>query len=486
MRFFHVSVAILGAAAVTVPVCEPGVNMPMGDLPHMPIAAADETACAAACRDLPACNLFTYHRGSSCSYAGSSCGLREGCCWLKTKEVDGKAPAVNNCTCSGYVRIPKSTFRPSKVAPLGARNILYILVDDLRPELEAYGQSAGTHHSPHIKKLAESATVFDNAYCQISVCSPSRQSFLTGRRPDHLRVWNFIDHFRQADCGLTLGGSAYTGPSFKAVKVGSFKGGSGQCCSLCAEDARCQAWTYVAANQSCELKAVEGATLLDEGAISGRRGTFSLRASWTSMPQHFKNNGWLALSTGKIFHTEEGGIGNADPLANGPGMPPNEDPPSWSDGLSMQRVNDVANMWGCKMGENSTCPVAATLEGIVLEPETTPQFCDRVIADDAIVKLRLAAQNRQLTGQPFFLAAGFRKPHLDFRFPAPILAFLPSEGDVDVATHPTLDRSVPPIAHCAAGPCEPLQSTRQSHRAAVALVLPCCGGVGGLTDRAGF
>ncbi|CAE8625611.1 unnamed protein product, partial [Polarella glacialis] len=182
--------------AVAASVCEPGVNMPEGDLPDMPIAAADSASCFAKCQGEPDCNLFTYH-SPDCSYGGSRCSLKGGCCWLKSREVNGKAPAVNNCTCSGYVRVPKSTFLPDRTAPAGARNLLYILVDDLRPELEAYGQSAKAHHSPHMQELAATGTVFNKAYCQIAVCSPSRMSFLTGRRPDHSRVYNFIDHFRQ-------------------------------------------------------------------------------------------------------------------------------------------------------------------------------------------------------------------------------------------------------------------------------------------------
>jgi len=366
---------------------------------------------------------------------------------------------VNNCTCSGYVRVPKSDFRPSRPAAPGARNLLYILVDDLRPELEAYGQARATHHSPHMKRLADTGTVFDNAYCQIAVCSPSRNSFLTGRRPDHSRIYNFIDHFRQADCGLTRGGQAYAGPTLREVKIFGCEwggdapcGGSGQCCSICAEDDGCKAWTYTHANRTCQLKANPGSIFREEGAVCGLRGTFSTRASWTSLPQHFKRNGWLTLSSGKIFHTEEGAAGSEDPTRNGPGMPPNEDPPSWSEGLSMERVNDVAWMWGCKMGPGSDCPVDATAEGIVRHPRTTRQLCDRVIADDAVVKLRLAAQNRRDSGQPFLLAAGFRKPHLDFRFPEAMLSLLPPEDEVDVALHPTLDMSVPPIAHHDSGP----------------------------------
>ena len=35
--------------------------------------------------------------------------------------------------------------------------------------------------------------------------------FLQGRRPDHTRAWNFINHFRQADCGLELPDTALNG-----------------------------------------------------------------------------------------------------------------------------------------------------------------------------------------------------------------------------------------------------------------------------------
>ena len=87
------------------------------------------------------------------------------------------------------------------------------------------------------------------ADCQISVCSPSRMSFLTGRRPDHSRVINFIDHFRQADCGLNEGGVAYGGATYKTATIGGCEwggdapcGASGDCCSLCAEDVSCARW----------------------------------------------------------------------------------------------------------------------------------------------------------------------------------------------------------------------------------------------------
>lgn len=74
-------------------------------------------------------------------------------------------------------------------------NVLFIAVDDLRVELACYGQ---THVlSPHIDGLAAEGTLFERAYCQQTVCNPSRASLLTGLQPDSLRVWDLRTHFRQ-------------------------------------------------------------------------------------------------------------------------------------------------------------------------------------------------------------------------------------------------------------------------------------------------
>jgi arylsulfatase A-like enzyme len=80
--------------------------------------------------------------------------------------------------------------------------VLYIVVDDLRNEL---GYTNKNPHiiSPNIDALAAAGTVFDRAYVQQGVCSPSRNSFLSGRRPDTTKIWNFKRSFRATLPGAT-------------------------------------------------------------------------------------------------------------------------------------------------------------------------------------------------------------------------------------------------------------------------------------------
>ena len=74
-------------------------------------------------------------------------------------------------------------------------NILFIAIDDLRPQLGCYGQSQ--MKTPHIDALAKSGLVFNRAYCQQAVCSPSRISLLTGRRPDSTKIYDLETHNRK-------------------------------------------------------------------------------------------------------------------------------------------------------------------------------------------------------------------------------------------------------------------------------------------------
>jgi arylsulfatase A-like enzyme len=75
-------------------------------------------------------------------------------------------------------------------------NVLFIAVDDLRPEFGAYG--ASYVKSPNLDRIAKAGITFYRAYCQQAVCSPTRSSLMTGTRPDTTKVWDLETHFRAA------------------------------------------------------------------------------------------------------------------------------------------------------------------------------------------------------------------------------------------------------------------------------------------------
>ncbi|MCA8987429.1 MAG: sulfatase [Planctomycetaceae bacterium] len=210
--------------------------------------------------------------------------------------------------------------------PAESLNILFIAVDDLRPELGCYGNA--DIQSPNIDALAEKSLLFKRAYCQQAVCNPSRVSLLTGMRPDSTKVWDLVTQFRDVAPDLT------------------------------------------------------------------------------TFPQHFKRNGYRALGYGKIFHN------------------PWPDNVSWSEPHQWPRD---AQLWSSE----AKADLAAFKKQLRLDgrPErlinrlrarATEQVdledhehIDGAIANQAIEALR------QLANQdpPFFLAAGFVRPHLPFVVP---------------------------------------------------------------------
>lgn len=232
--------------------------------------------------------------------------------------------------------------QPKAAVTLGKKplNVLIIAVDDLRPELGCYGQSSII--SPNIDKLASQAMLFNRAYCQQALCSPSRTSLLTGLRPDVTRVTDLTTHFR---------------------------------------------------------KTIPQAVTL---------------------PQYFKQNGYHALSMGKIFHN-----GLDDSLSwSEPSWWPRPRPDNYVNKESMALLKTKQRV-----------PVYESAD----VPDNT--YLDGMMADHALEVLKTLKNNQK----PFFMAVGFSKPHLPFVAPKKYWDLYKSE-DIKLADNPFYPENMPQIA----------------------------------------
>ena len=74
-------------------------------------------------------------------------------------------------------------------------NVLLICVDDLKPLLGCYGMPLVK--SPNIDRLAARGVLFERAFCNQAVCAPSRNSLMTGLRPQTIGIYDLPTNFRQ-------------------------------------------------------------------------------------------------------------------------------------------------------------------------------------------------------------------------------------------------------------------------------------------------
>ncbi|MEX0882160.1 MAG: sulfatase, partial [Cyclobacteriaceae bacterium] len=72
-------------------------------------------------------------------------------------------------------------------------NVLFIAVDDLRPELGCYGYDY--MHTPHIDRLASEGRIFKNHFVHAAACGPSRSTLLSGTRTTN---WDIFKEIRES------------------------------------------------------------------------------------------------------------------------------------------------------------------------------------------------------------------------------------------------------------------------------------------------
>ncbi|KAG8448137.1 hypothetical protein GDO86_015291 [Hymenochirus boettgeri] len=185
---------------------------------------------------------------------------------------------------------------------------------------------------------------------QQAVCAPSRVSFLTGRRPETTRLFDFNSYWR----------------------------------------------THA--------------------------------GNYSTLPQYFKEHGYVTMSVGKVFH---------------PGISSNHSddyPLSWSIPPYHPSSEKYENTKTCK-GEdgefhaNLVCPVdvSEVPEGTLPDIQST---------EEAIKLLKSVKQQNS----SFFLAVGYHKPHIPFRFPKEFLKLYPIEN-ISLAPDPYIPKKLPLVAY---------------------------------------
>lgn len=133
-----------------------------------------------------------------------------------------------------------------------------------------------------------------------------------------------------------------------------------------------------------------------------------------TMPQYFAKHGYRTESLGKVFHIGHGNEGDPDSFS----IKHFHDKvieyvePTSTDGGKLTR--EEAFFTNQRLGEIKSLPRGAAYES----PDVSDtSYADGRVAAETIKRLRSAKKRREAEGTPFFIAAGFARPHLPFSAP---------------------------------------------------------------------
>lgn len=172
-----------------------------------------------------------------------------------------------------------------------------------------------------------------------------------------------------------------------------------------------------------------------------------------SLPQQFREAGYRSLAVGKIYHGAKGhalGNGIDDDLSwSEPGWFPKPNYYHTREGIEIAEKwfashrNSLARTYP-KLGEPDATWRDAIIRGLPWESSDTPdaEYADGEIALKGIEHLGKLAK----TGEPFFLAVGFLKPHVPFVAPKKYFDLYP-EGTIPDVPNPFYPKDSPEYAH---------------------------------------
>jgi arylsulfatase A-like enzyme len=254
-------------------------------------------------------------------------------------------------------------------------NVLFLIADDLNCNLHCYGHKQV--QSPNIDALAQRGVRFERAYCQFPLCSPSRSSFLTGRRPN-------VTHI------LTNSGGAKVGPDHPHFR------------------------DYI--------------------------------PDTLTLPQLFRQAGYFVARVGKLYHYG---------VPNQIGTNGLDDPQSWQQvfnprGRDKDEEDKIFSLQPGQFG--------GTLSWLAAEGGDDEQT-DGIGAAEAI---KLLEEHKN---GPFFIAAGFYRPHTPYVAPKKYFDLYPLES-IDLPELSDDDRSrTPAMAYRSAKAEQETMTDRQRREA---------------------
>jgi len=242
-------------------------------------------------------------------------------------------------------------------------NVLFIAVDDLRPQLGCYGFKHII--SPNIDRLARRGLLFESTYCQQAVCGPTRASLLSGVRPDTSGIHGNNTPVRTAMPDVT------------------------------------------------------------------------------TLPEHFKNNGYETISIGKLYHHPDDDLQgwSAEPFRAG----------TFPEGMWKGR-GYLTSMAIAQMDMyNKQFPAMAgrgpAFEAADVPDDSYPDGANvvRALQEDGANVVRALQELNRLKDKPFFLAMGLYKPHLPFNAPKRYWDMYKPE-DIKLADNPFAPKNAPSYA----------------------------------------
>jgi len=126
------------------------------------------------------------------------------------------------------------------------KNVLMIIADDLRPQLECQslpGTVRPRMHTPHLCNLASQSLHLMQNHAPMAHCSPSRTATLTGRSVETTHIWDLVTYFRNFTGNFTTIPQFFRGKGYRTTGIGkifhegaaSGQAGGGDWCPPCSK-----------------------------------------------------------------------------------------------------------------------------------------------------------------------------------------------------------------------------------------------------------